>query len=177
LNYIDLIILILLAWGAFRGFSRGLVLMVAAFIALIIGIWGAARFSGLTANWLANTMNVSSPYMQLISFTITFLAIVIAINIAGFVLSRILDAMALGFLNRIFGGFFGILKMALLLSVSLLIINAFNSRHGFMPDKEIENSLLYKPVATLAPSIFPFLRFDTIAREIEKLVGEMSSGQ
>jgi membrane protein required for colicin V production len=172
LNYLDLIILLVFAWAAFRGFTKGLVVMVAAFIALIIGVWGAVKFSGIVAGWLVNTMNVSSPYMQLISFTVTFLGIVIAINIAAFFLSRLLDIIALGFLNRLFGGVFGILKMALLLSVLFLILNAFNTRYEFLPENDVENSKLYQPVAKLAPGIFPFLQFETIAREIEKLVGE-----
>jgi membrane protein required for colicin V production len=172
LNYIDLIILLVFAWAAFRGFTKGLVVMVAAFIALIIGIWGAVKFSGIVAGWLVNTMNVSSPYMHLVSFTVTFLGIVIVINIAAFLLSRLLDAIALGFINRLLGVFFGILKMALLLSVLFLIINAINARYEFLPEEEVENSRLYNPVAKLAPGIFPFLKSDTISREIEKLIGD-----
>jgi membrane protein required for colicin V production len=172
LNYLDLIILLVFAWAAFRGFSKGLVVMVAAFIALIIGLWGAVKFSEIVAGWLVNTVNVSSPYMHLISFTVTFLGIVIAINVAAFFLSRLLDLIALGFLNRLLGVFFGILKMALLLSVLFLILNAFNTRYEFLPENDVKNSRLYQPVAKLAPGIFPFLQFETIAREIEKLVGD-----
>jgi membrane protein required for colicin V production len=169
LNYVDLIIVILIAWAAYRGFTRGLVIMVATFIALIIGIWGAAKFSGIVADWLVNTVYVSSPYMQLVSFTITFIGIVIAINIAAFLLSRLLDAVAFGFVNRLLGIVFGILKMALLLSIFFVILNAFNERHDFLPKQQIESSKLYEPVADLAPGIFPFLRFEAIAREIELL--------
>ncbi|MGF1584610.1 MAG: CvpA family protein [Bacteroidales bacterium] len=172
MNYIDLIILLVFAWAAFRGFTKGLVVMVAAFIALIIGLWGAVKYSGIVAGWLVDTMNVSSPYMQLVSFTVTFLGIVIAINVAAFLLSRLLDAIALGFVNRLLGVFFGILKMALLLSVLFLVLNSINVRYEFLPEDDVDNSMLYKPVAKLAPGIFPFLQFDTISKEIEKLVGD-----
>lgn len=171
MNYFDAIILILLAWAAYRGFVKGLVVMVAAFAALIIGIWGAVKFSGLVANWLVYTLNASSPYMELVSFTITFIGIVIGINIAAFLFSKFLDAIALGFFNRILGSLFGILKMTLIVSVLLVLLNAFNERHDFLPEEQVGSSLFYRPVSEIAPRIFPFLRFENLARELEKLIG------
>ncbi len=144
--------------------------MVATFIALIIGIWGAVRFSDIVSDLLVNTLQASSPYMHLVSFTITFLVIAIGINIAAYMLSRLLDAIALGFMNRLLGSVFGVLKMALILSVLLVIINAFDERHDFLPSNQVENSMLYQPVANLAPGLFPFLKFESIAKEIEKLI-------
>lgn len=170
LNYIDLIIVILIGWAAYRGLTRGLIIMVATFIALIAGIWGAAKFSGIVAEWLVNTLNVSSPYMHLVSFTITFLGFVIIINIAAYMVSRLLDAIALGFVNRLLGLIFGVLKMALLLSVLFVILNAFDRKHDFMPEDHIRESILYDPVAELAPTMFPFLRFENIANEIRDIL-------
>ncbi len=169
MNYIDPIIIILLVWAAYRGFSRGLVVMVAAFIALIAGIWGAVRFSGMVGDWLVYTMNVSSPYIHLVSFTITFIGIAILINIAAFLLSRFLDAVALGFMNRLLGTVFGVLRMALFMSVLFVILNAFDERHGFLPEEMVEKSLLYEPVSRLVPEIFPFLRHENITRELRNI--------
>lgn len=172
LNYIDPVIIILIAWAAYRGFTKGLVMMVAAFAALVLGVWGAAKFSGLTGEWMTGTLNVSSPYMGLVSFTVTFIVIVIAINIAAWLFSRFLDAIALGLFNRIFGAVFSILSMALVLSVLLVILHAFDQRHDFMPERQVEESALYEPVKNLAPRLFPFLRFEELAREIESLISE-----
>ncbi len=177
LSYIDPIIIILVAWAAYRGFTRGLVMMVAAFAALVLGVWGAAKFSGLTGEWMTGTLNVSSPYMGLVSFTVTFIVIVIAINIAAWLFSRFLDAIALGLFNRLFGAVFGILSMALVMSVLLVILHAFDQRHDFMPEKQVEESALYEPVKNLAPRLFPFLRFEDLAREIESLISEKRGRQ
>lgn len=177
MNYIDPVLIILIAWAAYRGFSRGLVVMVAAFVALIAGVWGAAKFSGLTGDWMTGTLNISSPYMGLVSFTITFIVIVIAINIAAWLFSRFLDAIALGLLNRLLGGLFSILTMALVMSVFLVIINAFDQRHEFMPEKQVEESFLYEPVRGLAPRLFPFLKFEDLAREIETLISKHGKQQ
>ncbi len=177
MNYIDPVLIILIAWAAYRGLTKGLVMMVASFAALVLGVFGAAKFSGLTGDWMAGTLNVSSPYMGLVSFTITFIVIVIAINIAAWLFSRFLDAIALGLLNRLFGGIFSILSMALVLSVLLVILDAFDQRHDFMPEKQVEESFLYEPVRGLAPRLFPFLKFEDVAREIENLISEGLSRQ
>ena len=170
MNIIDGVIVLFFAWAVYRGITKGLIIMVASFVALIIGIWGAVKFSGLVGKWLADTFSLSTPYMNLVSFTITFIAIVIAINIAAYLISRLLDAIALGLINRLLGGLFGLLTMGLVISVFLVILNAFNERHNFLPEEQVENSLLYKPVSNFAPRLFPFLRFEDIAREIENLL-------
>jgi membrane protein required for colicin V production len=176
LNYLDIVILVLFAWGAFRGFSRGLIIMVASFIALTLGIVGAFKFSGVVAEWLVDTMRVSTPYLRLVSFTITFIGIAIAINIVAYLLSRILDVIALGYINRLLGSIFGILKMALLLSVFFIILNAFNRRHDFIPREITGGSLFYNRVAGLAPQVFPFLRSETLWQDIEEYFDLTHSG-
>jgi hypothetical protein len=92
-------------------------------------------------------------------------------NLAAYLVSRLLDAIALGIINRLLGSLFGVFKMALILSVFFVILNAFNERHDFLPEEQIESSLLYQPVADLAPNLFPFLRFENIAGQLEKLLG------
>ena len=132
--------------------------MVASFVALIGGVWGAVRFSEAVGNWLVNTMNVTSPYIHLVSFTITFIGIAIGINILAHLLTRFVDIIALGFINRLLGSLFGILTMAFFLSVLFLVINAFNDIYNFLPKEQLSRSVLYDHIANLAPAIFPFLR-------------------
>ncbi len=167
MNYIDIIIIVLVIWGGYRGFKKGLVMMAAALAALVAGVWGAIKFSHLTAGVLTNILEVSTPYLQLVSFTITFLVIVITITIIAYIVSKLLEIIALGFLNRIAGMLFGGAKMVLILSVLFVVLNAFDSKHNFMPNNDIDNSRYYSKVADVAPQIFPSLQFREIAKEIE----------
>lgn len=167
MNYIDVIIILLIIWGGYRGFSKGLVMMAAALAALVAGVWGAIRFSHLTAEILTDTLEVSTPYLQLVSFTITFLIIVITITLIAHIVSKLLDIIALGFLNRIAGMVFGAAKMVFILSVLFVVLNAFNSSHNFLPEEDLEKSRYYYKVADIAPQLFPSLHFREIAKEIE----------
>ena len=68
----DLIFLTILVWAAYRGFSKGLVLQAATLAALILGIFGAVRFSGFTSNLIISHTSINGQYMHLISFALTF---------------------------------------------------------------------------------------------------------
>jgi membrane protein required for colicin V production len=52
MNFIDIILGLLLIFSAFGGFKHGLVAEVAYLAALILGIWGAIHFSGITTGLL-----------------------------------------------------------------------------------------------------------------------------
>ena len=61
MNWIDLIIVIILALALFRGFTQGFVKEVASLAALIIGIWGAIKFSSFTAAKLYDYFDMTGP--------------------------------------------------------------------------------------------------------------------
>ena len=52
MNWIDLIIVVILILSLVMGFINGFVKEVASLAALILGIWGAIKFSGFTAEKL-----------------------------------------------------------------------------------------------------------------------------
>jgi uncharacterized membrane protein required for colicin V production len=50
MNWIDFLIIALLAFGLIQGFIDGVIIEIAKLAALILGIWGAIHFSGWTAD-------------------------------------------------------------------------------------------------------------------------------
>jgi membrane protein required for colicin V production len=167
-NYFDFIIAIFLLWSAYRGITKGFLIMVASLAALIFGVWGAIRFSHLTAALLISYFGVQTKYLGLISFALTFVVIVILVHLLSRAMDKLVKAVALGIVNRLAGLLFGMFKTAFLISIFLVIINGINSRIPFIPDEHKENSLLYQPLSRLAPAIFPFLNFEEIKDHIPK---------
>ncbi|MFC2100760.1 CvpA family protein [Bacteroidota bacterium] len=156
MNYIDVIIAISLIWFAYKGFTKGLIIEVTSLIALILGIYISYHFSGFAADLLAKNFNINGKYLPLISFTVTFIAVVILVYFIGKVLERIVNLVMLGFVNKLLGAIFGILKIGLIISTFLLIINSIQI--DLIPEKSKENSILYKPVEKLAPFVLPKLK-------------------
>ena len=155
MNYLDLIIAIPLAWGAFNGFRKGLVIEVASLVALIAGIYGAMEFSFLTASWLHENFDWSENVVQMLSFIITFLGIVFVVHLIGRGIQKIVKMVALGTINRIFGALFGATKFLLIIAVLLYIVNAADKRYPFIDKEDKESSMFYKPVSGLIPLIYP----------------------
>ncbi len=157
MNWLDLIIVVILIIALVRGFTDGLVKEVAALAALILGIWGAIRFSSFTAGKLYEWFDMSGNFVGIISFLITFGVIVIIIHFIGIIADKIIDTASLGFLNRLLGMLFGMFKTVLILSVFFVILNAIDARRSFLPKTAIEQSKFYNPIADIAPAIFPVI--------------------
>ena len=62
MNYIDIVILLFLLYGAFRGFSKGLIIEVATLAGLILGVFIAIRYSPFTEGILKDFLNITSRY-------------------------------------------------------------------------------------------------------------------
>jgi membrane protein required for colicin V production len=155
---IDIIFLILFGWAAYNGFRKGLVIQVASLAAFFLGIYGAIKFSGYISNLLYGGMHTSEAYFPIISFAIIFIAIVIIIHILARISEKIVEIIALGFINRIFGAIFNIIKYSLIISVFLVIMNNFDRRTPFLPKEQIQKSIFFTPLYLLAPLIYPYLR-------------------
>jgi membrane protein required for colicin V production len=157
MNYIDFIIIIILVFGLLRGYTDGLVKEAASLAALILGIWGAIKFSSFTAARLYDWFDMTGQYVGITAFVITFLIIVIAIHFVGVIADNFVCAISLGFLNRLLGIAFGFFKTILILSVIFVILNAIDARHPFLPHNKLERSKFYNPIADIAPAIFPII--------------------
>jgi membrane protein required for colicin V production len=169
MNYIDIILAIFLLWAAYKGFKNGLIIEVASLAALILGIFGAIKFSGLTADFLVERFDMTSKYLSLIAFAITFVCIVIVVHLLARILDKLVKAIALGFINRLSGVVFGIVKVVFILSIVLVILNAINRKANFLPKEKLDESFLYWPISNFAPAIFNELNFNEIRENLEDL--------
>lgn len=169
MNYIDIILGLLLAWAVFRGFKNGLFIEVASVAALILGIWGSIRFSGYTQEKLVEFFNLQTQYLGLIAFILTFLLIVVAIHFLANALDKLLKAVALGFVVRLLGVVFALIKTVLIISIVLVVINTIDQKARFLPQEKINESLLYRPIADFAPLLFPIIEGGDLRKSFDKL--------
>jgi len=146
MNKIDFILAVPLLWGAFIGFKKGFVLELASLVALILGVFGALKFSDFTAQKLTQYIDISSNYLGLISFLVTFMLIVFGVFLFAKMLDKALKLVALGLVNRLLGLVFGFFKYALILSFLLYFFENINRKFEIVSPKYKENSLLFKPI-------------------------------
>ncbi len=169
MNWIDFIIVIILGISLIRGFTEGLVKEVASLAALILGIWGAIRFSNFTAAKLYDWFDLTGQYVGIIAFIVTFGVIVVLVHFIGIFVDNIVKAVSLTFLNRLLGVVFGLFKSVLILSVFFVILNAIDARRSFLPKEKIEESMFYNSISDVAPALFPIIGEGDFQRSFERL--------
>lgn len=155
MSIIDIVLAALLLFGFIRGLFKGLFVEVASLLALVLGVWGAIHFSHFASGFLETKVDWDERTINIIAFAITFVVIVLVIGLAGKALTKLADFAALGIINKLAGGVFGALKIGLILSILLTVFHKMNNTLPFMEDADLEKSMLYKPVKSLAPMIFP----------------------
>tara|TARA_R110002073_G_scaffold296322_1_gene462305 strand:+ start:15762 stop:16292 length:531 start_codon:yes stop_codon:yes gene_type:complete len=162
MNVFDIVIAALLIFAFVRGFMKGLFVEIASLIALVGGIYGAIYFSYFAGDILKERVDWSENYISLTAFAITFIAIVVTVSLLGKVFTKMADFAALGLVNKILGGIFALLKSVVILSVIFVFFTRANKTIPFVSDETLSESILYEPVRSLVPTIFP-----SIIREIE----------
>lgn len=171
MNYLDIIILVPLVWGVYKGFNRGLVVEVASLAALILGVWCAIRFSELTAKILVNNvgLNISASYLSPVSFAVTFLVVAVAIVAVSRMIDKLLSAIALGGINKLFGAAFGGVKVFLIMAILLFFVNGIDKKVNFIPDEKKDESLLYMPLIGFIEQMVPKLDIEEIKKSVPQV--------
>ena len=154
MSFIDIVLGILLIWGLYKGLKNGLFVELASLVALIAGIYGSIHFSYIASDYLSENMDWNDRYIKIASFLITFIAIVLIVNLAGKFLTKIADFAMLGLLNKIAGAIFGALKVAVILGALLIFFEKATSSFNFVNEETQTDSILYKPIRDIGDFVF-----------------------
>lgn len=164
MNFLDILFAIPLLWFAWKGFSKGLIVEIASLAALVAGIYLAINFSWYVGGYLGNLFNGNPKYITLAAFAITFLGVVILGQLTGRLVSKMVEKMAMGFLNKIGGAVFSLIKVAFILSILVNYYGMIDTHQKLIPPKMRDESLLYKPLEKVSPMIAP--KLSSIQKEI-----------
>ena len=166
MNYLDIIIAITLFLFGFRGWKKGLIIEVVALASFVVGIWGAMNFSDFTANHLSEFTEINPKYINTVAFILTFILLVILVNLIGKLVTELIKKLNLGFINKIGGFLFGAIKGVLLCSVLLMVLNNFQLL-GLVKEDVKQESLMYSFIEQTVPYIYQ--GFDLVKDAVQDL--------
>lgn len=157
MNFIDIVIVGLLAWGAISGYIKGFLTQLISFGAVFLGIYLAFLF----AEWISTTISVHfkvSPHwsMAVASFTI-FVGVFIGLHILGRIISKSFEDTSVGTINRILGLAFGLLKAFILVCAILWLLSTINDVVKIIPEHLTASSKLFD-MWRIVPWFFPFIK-------------------
>jgi membrane protein required for colicin V production len=158
MNFIDLLILVPLLLAAWKGFKRGFIIEIFIVLALLVGIYCGIHFSDYTSELIKDKLNVSSIYLPLISFALTFIVIAVGIYFTGKMLEKVIKIAQLSLFNKLGGVFFSVVKTLYFMSTLFLLIASVQEKTELIPSATLNESLLYAPVSKLSLATIPYLK-------------------
>tara|TARA_R110000737_G_scaffold243062_1_gene254219 strand:+ start:2889 stop:3413 length:525 start_codon:yes stop_codon:yes gene_type:complete len=154
MGLLDILLGLPLIWGLWKGYKNGLFMEIASIVALVAGIFGAIHFSYITGNYLSEHLDWDERNMSIIAFIITLILIIIIVNLAGKILTKVANFAMLGSLNKIAGGIFGVLKVAILLGAAFIFFDRMDNTFSLIKEETKQESVLYQPIKDIGALIF-----------------------
>ncbi|MBR5166896.1 MAG: CvpA family protein [Salinivirgaceae bacterium] len=156
----DIIVLILLGISAVTGIFKGLITMLTSLVAILLGAWLTMKFSYITGGFLQQHFNFNEQYVTVASFVITFLAVVVGVHLLGKTISSLVKAIALGWVDKILGLVFSVLRSAFIISAIVSALSSFGPTSSLFNGEIKNDSKLYNKIAPIAPFVFDQLNFN-----------------
>ncbi len=143
---IDIAILILLAFGAIRGFIKGFIFEVAMLGALVLCYFLGFKMAAAVAEFLFKTFGGSPETLRYVSFMLVW----IGVSIGAWFLAKLFEGLvsitALGLFNKIAGAIFGVLKYAFLVGLFLYFFNKADAKFKWLETDKKAESIFYYPL-------------------------------
>jgi len=119
----DFVIVIVLLFGAYRGFQKGLLMTVVSLFALVVGVIGAVIWTPTLVQYVSVNYEISTPTFSVLAFLIIFVAIVIVLNVVGKLLKLVIDLTPIGALDGVIGALIGTFKWVVGISIIIWVLD------------------------------------------------------
>lgn len=168
---LDIVILIVLAFGLIRGLKTGFVRQLTTLAGIVVAFVAAAAFMDRVGVMFEVYTGMSPGLAPLAGFVSVFLVCRLVIRLFGFALDDALTKVHLGGLNRLAGGVTGALKAVVVMSLAFLFFNFLE-----LPSAPLRAaSEFYEPVSEFVPEAWQILSdkspaFEEMRRELERRI-------
>ena len=158
MNIIDIIILVCCIPALVHGFSKGFVSQAISLIALVLGVWLSFKFSVPFGDWLKSFADLPGTVLHIIAFALILIIVMLVLMLIGKAIEKVLKVAMLGWLNKLLGIVFALLKAVLVIGLVIILFDAIYNLIPFVSSDTINESVLYGPVKSIANTVFPFLK-------------------
>lgn len=158
MSILDIILLICFIPALVQGVRKGFIAQVISIASIIIGIWASSRFTEVVSEWLGKYITVSDQVMKVVAFALIFIAVFLVLAAVGKLLEGMFKMVTLGWLNRLAGLVFALLKTSLILGILIMVFTSLNDTFGLVSEATLNESVLYPPFKEAAFKIFPYIK-------------------
>lgn len=151
----DILIIVILAIGAYEGFKEGLFVGLISFLAFVVVLMLAFHLMHWGAGLLEEQLQDSSFVLPFVAFLLIFFGVLMIVRGLAFLVKKSMDITVLGTADDIAGGLLGVFKSVLFLSFIIWIAESFE--FSFL-SKWADDSKIYPFVRPIAPWIVNWIQ-------------------
>jgi len=101
--FIDILFLFIIITAVIKGFSKGLIIAVFSFVAIIIGLAAALKLSSIVAAWLQKSISISSYWLPFLSFALVMNGVVFLVKFGAKFIEKTVQFAMMGWVNKLGG--------------------------------------------------------------------------
>jgi len=170
MKMLDLILLLPLIYGAYKGYKRGFIMSLFMLLAVIVGLYAAFHFTDVIVTYGKDKLNWKSKYIAPVTFLSLFLVVGAGIYFGGKVLESVIKLVKLSILNSLAGALLGLLQWTYFVGSLLLMLISFDQKEKIL-SKETKQHSLILPVMTSVlhgsiPGVNSSVLFDFYEKQI-----------
>lgn len=158
MNIIDIILLLCFVPAIINGIRKGFIAQVIALLSLIIGAWLSYKFATIVGAWMGRWIETSQQLLNIIAYVVIFILVALALFAVGKLLEKTIKIVMLGWLNRLLGVVFALVKCALIVGIAVICFDSLNGIFHFAKYDTINGSTLYGPLKNLVYNVFPYFK-------------------
>ncbi len=158
MNWLDIVIIVVIAISAFGGLKNGLIKAVLSLAGLIVGVVLAGRYYTPLSEQL--TFIPQDNIARIVAFAIILIGVMIIAGVLANLLKWAVSAVMLGWVNRIGGAIFGLVLGAVFCGALLAMWINFMGIQSIIVESAMSNMLLdfFPVVLALLPDEFDTVR-------------------
>ena len=158
MGILDILLLVCFIPALVRGIQKGFIEQVVSIASIFIAAWLAYRFAEPLSGWLTQFSGLEPKILGILSFAVIVILAVFLLNLAGKLLAKTLSLASLGFLNRLLGVVFALLKAALIIGLVIFVFDGLNAKWAIVNSEILQGSAIYTTLRDAAVAVFPYLK-------------------
>ncbi len=166
MEILDILLILPLIYGAWKGFQKGFIMELFTILALFVGLYAAFNFSDRFSKYMEFGKSTHS-YMPAISFIVLFLLVGAMVYFGGKALEQILKIVQLSTFNKVVGAILGIIKWLYLTACILVFLVSFDKEEKIIKRSNKEKSFMYGVNSSVLKYSLPGVKHTDLINVIE----------
>lgn len=139
-----------------EGIVRGFTEQAIALISIVIGAWMAYESGSVVCQYLQPYIPMPGNLLNVIVFILMVALVIFICRIIGKVIKASINFVMLGWLDRLLGAVFALMKTSLILGILIIIFSSLNETFEFVPEKTLAASDMYMYLKIVTLHVFPY---------------------